>query len=39
VLTKAELGKQVLNHLRKIQKMPPLIICFFQSTTTCYATA
>jgi transposase len=36
--SKAQLRKQVLNHLRKLQKMPALIMSFFQSPTTRYAT-
>jgi transposase len=36
--SKAQLRKQVLNHLRKLQKMPALIMSFFQSPTTLYAT-
>jgi transposase len=35
--SKAQLRKQVLNHLRKLQKMPTLIRSFFQSPTTSYA--
>lgn len=39
VLTsKAHLKKDILSHLRKIQKMPMLIMSFFQSPTTRYAT-
>ncbi len=36
--SKAQLRKQVLSHLRKLQKMPALIMSFFQSPTTRYAT-
>lgn len=36
--SKAQLRNQVLNHLRKLQKMPTLIMSFFQSPTTRYAT-
>ena len=35
--SKEQLRKQVLSHLRKIQKMPALIISFFESPTTRYA--
>ncbi len=35
--SKAQLRKQVLSHLRKLQKMPALIMSFFQSPTTRYA--
>jgi len=35
--SKAELRKQVLSYLRKLQKMPALIVSFFQSPTTRYA--
>jgi len=35
--TKANLRKQVLSHLRKLQKLPALIKSFFESPTTCYA--
>jgi len=36
--SKAQLRKQVLSHLRKLQKIPALIMSFFQSPTTRYAT-
>ena len=38
LVSKAQLRKQVLSHLRKLQKMPALIITFFQAPTTRYAT-
>jgi transposase len=38
LVSKAQLRKQVLSHLRKLQKMPALIMSFFQAPTTRYAT-
>jgi transposase len=38
LVSKAQLQKQVLSHLRKLQKMPALIMSFFQAPTTRYAT-
>jgi transposase len=35
--TKANLRKQVLSHLRKLQRLPAVITSFFESPTTCYA--